>query len=161
MYVQSEFIHLPYLCEDVEFLLKHVRKQDRWLYDVLAAAYRTAFGRIDIQDRTHTLARNLHQAELRQRQDIVLGAIVLHHLLHVLEELLAMFLLLKVDKVDHHYSAHIPQAHLSCNLVGSSHIDKQGILFLIIALTAAMSAIDIDDVQSLSMFDNDICSLLA
>ena len=64
MYVQSEFIHLPYLCEDVELLLKHVRKQDRWLYDVLAAAYRTAFGRIDIQDRSHTLARTLHQAEL-------------------------------------------------------------------------------------------------
>ncbi len=121
----------------------------------------TCLGCLDIDHGTDTLARDLHEAELGEREDVVLGTIVGHKLLHVTIELLAMFLLGKVDEIDDDDATHVAQTHLTGYLVSSSEVDKECIGLLILGLTAAVARIDVDDMQGLGVLDDDIGTGLA
>ena len=88
----------------------------------------------------------------------MLGAVDLHAGLHILEQLLPILGQLHIDKVDHDNTAHIAQPQLPCYFFGGIHIYIKGIALLIGRSLRTISAIYIDNMQSLCMLDNDIRS---
>ena len=161
MHVESEILHFHFGGQRVELLLQPVAEQDGGLDHVAATADGAGLGGLHVHDGTHALAGDLHQAELRERQDVVLGTVARHEFLDVLVELLAMLRLGKVDEIDHDDATHVAQAHLTTYLVGCCHIDQQGVLLLVLGLTAAMTGVDVDDMQGFGVLDDDVGTFLA
>ena len=108
----------------------------------------------------HTLARNLHQSELAQRQDVVTRAILLHVLAHALIEQLSVLGEVHVDKVNDDDASHVAQSQLACQLVGCTQVGLQCVGFLSVFFLDARSAVHIDHVHSLCMFYDEVGSSL-
>ena len=159
MYVQTEplGVHLSYQTADL--VLKLIRKEYGGSYGACSKAGGAGFVNRDIHHRTYSLTRNLHKAELTQRQYIVLGAVTLHILAHALVELLAVFGQRHVYEVDHDNAAHVAQSQLAGQFVGCSQIHLEGVLLLGAGLDA-VAAVDIDHMKGLGMFNNKVGSAL-
>ena len=71
--------------------------------------------------------------------------VVSHHFTHVVEQLLAMFRRVHVDKVDDNDASHVPQAQLTCDFVGGADIHVQGIFFLIVGVLVTVAGIDVNN----------------
>ena len=67
-----------------------------------------------------------------------------------------MFRFVHVDEVDDDDTAHIAQAQLSRNLHGRFQIDSQCILFLRIFFVQPMTAVHVNDVHGLGVFDDEV-----
>ena len=73
----------------------------RWLGDPAVMKYS------EQRFRTHTLACNLHQAELGKRQNSMLRAIAFHLFLHFIENEFFTVHATHVNKINYHNSSHI------------------------------------------------------
>lgn len=143
VYVHDKITHLQIADKVFYLFLERVGEQQRRLYLSLAVARRTGFGSDYVECRTYTLACDLHQPELAQRQNIVPCAVIGHHFTHVFVQALAVFGLVHVYEVDHYYTSHIAQPQLSGYLFGSTHIYFEGIALLIVGGFRTVSAVDV------------------
>ena len=82
-----------------------------------------------------------------------------HTFLHFIEQFLAIFRLLHIDKINDDNPSHIPQLQLPSHFFGCCQIDFKGIRFLIVPQFGPVTAIHIDHMESLRMFDNQIGSV--
>ena len=114
---------------------------------------------VDLRYRADPLPCYLHETEFGKRQDIVLGAVAFHQLLHVAVQLVAMLSGIHVDEIHDHDSSHVPEPQLSGNLFSCDLVYLEGVVLLIRCL-GAYSAVDIDHIQSLCRLDDQIGSLL-
>ena len=110
MNMQVELADAYLVDQAVNLALQLVRKQDRRLDFALAKAGGAGFFYVDIHSRTDTLTRNLHQSELRQRQDVVARSVFLHVLTHAFIEHLTVFGKTHVNEVDDDDATHIAQS---------------------------------------------------
>ena len=78
---------------------------------------------------THALACDLDEAELRRRKDGVLGAVVRHGFHQGFVQFLAVFGFVQVNEVHDDDAAHVAQAQLACDLLGSIEVDLEGVEF--------------------------------
>lgn len=111
---------------------------------------------VDLHGGTDTLARNLHQPELAQRQDGVAGLVPFHLLRHDVEEFLAILGLVHVDKIDNHDAPHVAQSQLAGYLLGALYVDLQGGILLATAGLDVVATVDIDDMHCLGVLDIEI-----
>ena len=116
--------------------------------------------RYDIKSRAHTLTSDLHKPEFAQRQDIVAGAVISHHLTHMLIKLLTVLRFIHINEVDHYDATHITQAQLPGYLVGSTKIHFECIAFLVGGSLGSVARIDVYDMKGLGMLDYHICTRL-
>ena len=79
-----------------------------------------------------------------------------HHLLHVVVEGLAVFVLGHIDEVDHDDAAHIAQPQLAGYLVGGAQVNLEGVCLLVLVGLGAVARVDVDDVQGLGVLDDDV-----
>ena len=121
--------------------------------------YRTFFIDNHIHNRTYTLARNLHKTKLTQREYVVLRTIFLHILTHPLIEQLTVFCKMHIDKIDHDNTSHITQTQLPRQLIGSTQINLERVL-LLCAGFHAMTAVDVNHMQSFCVFNDKVCAAL-
>ena len=85
-------------------------------------------------------------------------AVVGHDFFHVLVELLAVFAFGHVYEVDDDDAAHIAQAQLSCNFVGGTQVDVQGVCFLVCVCFGAVAGVDVYGMECFGVLDDDVCS---
>ena len=64
-----------------------------------------------------------------------------------------------VDEIYDHYSSHIPEPELACQLVGSSEIGLEGVSLLTVLFLDSRTAVHVDYVHGLCVFDNQISSV--
>ena len=100
MYVEPQFLHSKFVGDVVNLSFQRVGKEERGLNRSFAHTGGAFFFDMNVHGGTNTLACNLHESELRERQDVVLGTIGLHQFGHVLIEFLAMFGCIHVDEID-------------------------------------------------------------
>ena len=130
MYVQVEFLDSNLVDQVVNLALKLICKEDARLDGALAETSGTGLFDAYVHSRAHTLARDLHQSELRQGKDVVAGAILLHVLAHALVEHLAVFGKVHVDEVYDDDTSHIPEPELACQFVGCAEVHFQYVRLL-------------------------------
>ena len=102
----------------------------------------------------------MHQSELAQRQNVVPGAVCLHVFAHTLVEHLSVFGQVHVYEVDDNDAANISEPELACNLVGRTEVCFQCILLLPVFFLCARSAVHINHVHGLGVFDVEVCPVL-
>ena len=105
------------------------------------------------------LTRNLHQAELRQRQDRMLGAVGSHQLAHLLDQRIAVFTLVQVDKVDHDNPPHVPQPQLARDLGRRREVHVHRRALLVVVDLRTVAAVDIHDVERFGALDDQVGTL--
>ena len=88
------------------------------------------------------------------------GAVVCHHLAHVVIEFLPMLGCTHIDKVDYDDSAHVAQTQLPRNLVGGAEIDIKSVLLLILHVAVAVARVHINHVKSFCVLNDDVCTRL-
>lgn len=136
-----------------------VGKEYRRGYLAFAVAYGAVFVGHDVEGRAHTVAGNLHEAELAERQYVVPGPVALHQLFHAFVEFLPVLGIVHVDVVDDDDAAHIAQPQLAGYLFGGGHVYLEGGVFLVGIGFGAVAAVDVDDVESLGVFDDEVGSV--
>ena len=109
-----------------------------------------------VHSRTHALARDLHEAELAKRQNVVASTVFLHVFTHALIEHLPVFSQVHVNEVDHDDAAHVAQAQLSGQLIGSAEVGFKGVGFLSVFFLDSRSAINVYHVHGFSVFNNQV-----
>ncbi len=67
-----------------------------------------------------------------------------------------MFRLVHVDEINHDNAAHVAQSELAGNLVGSPHVYFKGVCLLIGRAFRSVARVDIDNVERLGVFDDDV-----
>ena len=87
---------------------------------------------------------------------MMLGPVCGHEANHLVQKGLAMLGGFEIYEIDDDDAAHVPQPKLSCNLFGGVHIGLQGMFLLVVVFLGTISAIDIDDMQSFGMFNDQI-----
>ncbi len=118
-------------------------------------AGRTYFLCIDAHLRLHTLARNLHEAEFRYRQDGMLGPVDPHETFHGFMQALLVIGEFHVYEIHDDDTADIAEPELPGDFLCGFQVGLQGILFLVIAHTL-VTAVDVDHVQGFRMFDDQV-----
>ena len=158
MDIHNETFNAKVIHQIVNLILEAVGEKQRGHHFPLTSTRGARLARDNVECRTHTLARNLHQAKLAQWQDIVTGTVFLHHFLHVIIQSLAMLALGHVDEVDHNNAAHVAQPELACYLVGGEQVHIQGITLLVGGLAGPVARVHVYHVQSLGAFNNYVCA---
>lgn len=159
MDVQVEFPDADLVDQVINFPLQLVGEKNACLDLSTSETRRALFLYIDIDSRSYALSCDLHQSELRQRQDVVAGTVVLHVLAHALVEQLAVFRQIHVDEVDDDDASHVAQSELPCQFVGSAQVGFQCVLFLSVLLLSSCTAIHVHHVHGLGMFDDEVGSM--
>ena len=154
MNVKDEILDFQCIHKVVKFFVQSVGQKERRTYLAFAVAGWTFFRRVDVKCRADALTRDLHESELAEREDVVTRTVICHHFAHVFEELLTMFGLVHVDKVDDDDATHVAQAQLPGYLVGGTEVDLKRVAFLIRSGFRTVAGIDIDDMEGFSMFDD-------
>ena len=72
-----------------------------------AVANRTILIGHDVESGTHTVAGNLHKAELAERQNVVPGPVAFHQFPHTIVKFLPVFGTVHIDVVDNDDTSHI------------------------------------------------------
>ena len=143
------------LHDEVEVPLDFVGEQDRGIHLSGTIAGGALLGGGDLDFGAHALTGDLHQAELAQRQDGVLGTVVLHGVAHGLGQLLAVLRVAHVDKVHHDDAADVPQPQLAGDLFRGLQIDLQHGLGLVLA-GHFVAAVHVDRMHRLRVFNHDV-----
>jgi len=105
------------------------------------------------------LARHLEHAQRGDRQDLVLGAIVLHGVAESLEDLLPVLRVLHVDGVDHDEAAEVAQLDLAGRLGDGLEVGLGDEVAVLGAVLAAMAAgVDVDGREGLGLVDDDLAA---
>ena len=125
-----------------------VGKENRCLDLSFSSASRTGLFYLHFHCRANALTCDLHEAELTERQHIVLGSVAVHEGTYVLVELLLMVLVIHVDKIDDDDAAYIAQTQLVYQLLCCQHVKLEGILLLVLVDLLA-AGIDINGVRKL------------
>ena len=136
-----------------------VGKEYRRGYLAFSVAHGAVFVGHDIEGGTYPVTGNLHESELAERQYVVSGSVALHELFHAVVELLPVLGIVHVDVVDDDDAAHIAQPQLAGYLFGGGHVHFEGGVFLVGIGFGAVAAVDVDDVESLGVFDDEIGSV--
>ena len=157
--IQRELLDANLVDQLVDFSFQLIGKQNARLHLASTETGRAGFLYIHIHGRSYTLSCNLHQSELAQRQNVVLGTILLHVLAHTLVEHLSVFCQIHVDEIDNNDASHVSQPQLSCQFVGSTQVYIKGVSLLTF-FSGAVAAVDIHYMQRLGVLDNKISSVL-
>ena len=157
--MQIELADSDFVDEGVNLTLQRIRKEDTRLDGTFTETGGTGLLDVDAHGRSDALTGDLHEAELRQWEDVVLGTVLLHVLTHALVEHLTILGQFHIDKVDDDDTSHIAQSQLACQLVGCSQIGLQGIGLLTVLLDTR-SAVDVDDMHGLCVLDDEIGAVL-
>src|SRR5262249_22964656 len=104
----------------------------------------------------YTLARNRHQAEIVELQNLVGRAIGPHGFFERLHHLLAILALVHVDEVHHDDPAKVPQADLSHNLLDGVGIGLDDGVLQAVRLADIFAGIDVDGDQRLRLIDHNV-----
>ena len=123
------------------------------------AAGRSRFRSLDLCRRSDSLAGNLHKTELGKRQNIVLGPVIVHQFLHLLQQGILVLAQVHIYEVYDDDSTHVPQLELAGDFLCRHTVDIVGVLLLVLTGLYPGSAVDIHHMHGLSMFYNQICSL--
>ena len=78
MDIESQFLHSKTVGDVVNLSFQRVGEEEGRLDSSLAHARRAFLFNIDVHGWTYTLACDLHESELRERQDVVACTIWLH-----------------------------------------------------------------------------------
>ena len=159
MYMQIELAHTDLVDQGIDFTLEGIGEQDARLDGTLAETCGAELVDIDTHSWAYTLTGDLHESEFRQRQDVMACSVFLHVLTHALVEQLTVLGQFHVDKVDDDDAAHIPESELACQLVGSSEIGLEGVSLLTVLFLDSRTAVHVDYVHGLCVFDNQISSV--
>ena len=108
----------------------------------------------------HSLAGNLHQPEFAQRQYVVARAVLLHDLHHVFVELVAVFSLCHINKINDNNAADIAQSQLARNLFGCPYVYIVCSELLRFGVLGAVAAINVYYMQSLRMLNHKVGTTL-
>ena len=160
MHVEHEAADAEFAGELGDFLFEDIGEEEAGLDGALAQTGGAGLIDAHFHDGAHALTGDLHQAELAQRQDVVAGAVALHVFYHAFVELLAVLGEVHVDEVHDDDAAHIAQAQLSCEFIGSAEVDFECVGLLPICILGAVAAVDIDNVQGLGVFDDEVSAVL-
>ena len=144
------------LREERDLVLDLLVEQHRGFDLARAVAGRTHVRHILHGHRTHALARDLHQPELRERQHRVLGLVGGHEAHHLVVERLAVLRLVQVDEVDDDDAAQVAQAQLAGDLLRRGQIDVERRLLLVVLGLGAVARIDVDHVHGLRALDDQV-----
>ena len=136
MNVQVEGLDANLVDEVVNLTLQLVGEKNTRLDLAATKTSGTGFVYTHIHGRTHTLTRNLHQAKLAQRQNVVASAVFLHVLAHALVEHLPVFCHVHVDEVDDDDAAHVAEAKLAGQLIGSAKVHVERGLLICVAISS-------------------------
>ncbi len=105
------------------------------------------------------LARHLHQAELRDGQDVGLGLVAAQAFLHPLIDLLLVAPRFHVNEVQHDQAAHVAQAKLPADFVGGFEVDLEDGGFLVLAALVP-ARVHVDGHQRLGFIHDDVTAAL-
>ena len=159
-YTQTYVLDVPVFGQKLYLVLDLAFEQYRRLDLARTVACGAYVGDILHGDGANPLARDLHEPELRQRQNRVLGLVGSHELGHLLKEQLAVLCLVQVDEVDDDDATQIAQAQLAGDLLGGGHVYLHCGLLLIDLSLCAVARVDVDDVHGLRMFDDEVGAAL-
>ena len=90
MYMQIELAHTDLVDQGIDFTLEGIGEQDARLDGTLAETCGAELVDIDTHSWAYTLTGDLHESELGQWQDVVLGSVLLHVLAHAFVEQLTL-----------------------------------------------------------------------
>ena len=103
-----------------------------------------------------TLAGDLHDSELRNGEDVVLGLVVGHSGFHFVENLSLITFVLHVDEVDDDQSTQVAKAHLAGDFHSRFHVGLQNEIFSILAVTLVTAGVDVDGNQGFRFLHYDL-----
>src|ERR1017187_6266823 len=106
-----------------------------------------------------TLAGHLHQAELRDGQDVGLGLVAAQALAHAVVDLLAVAPGFHVNEVEHDEAAHVAQAELPGDFLGGFEVDLEDKRLLILAALVA-AGVDVNRHERLGFINDDVAAAL-
>ena len=141
-----------------EFALQLDRHRRRALHDAAAAAVRAVGVEIRRQRLLLALAGHLHDAELRDGQDVVLRLVGRHELDHLLVDGVAMAPLLHVDEVHDDQAAEIAEPDLAGDFGGRLEVDGVDDVFLVAAAVLVGAGVDVDGDERLGLVDDDLAA---
>ena len=104
-----------------------------------------------------TLARDFHQAELRDAAMLDAGAVNLQAILHLLFDGAIVLVLVHVDEVDHDEAREVAQAHLAAGFFGGFQVGAHGRL-LDIAFLGRLARVHIDGDQGFGLVDHQVAA---
>ena len=156
MYLQSKVVLVLVDEEVLEVVFDFVDVEDGRADLAFTVTDGTFFLHLHFCLGTHALACDLDETKLGGRQDFVLGAVVRHGFDQGVVEFLAMFGFVQVDKVHNDDAAHVAQAQLARNLLGSIEVDLEGVFFRRVVLVEPMAAVHVDDVHGLGVLDDKV-----
>ena len=157
---QTDELMPAVLGEERNLILDFLVQDDRRLDFAGPAASGANVGDALDGDGPHPLTRNLHQTELGEGQDGMLGLIISHELDHLLEEQLPVLRLMQVDEVDDDDTPEVAQTQLPCDLLGGGEVDIHGGLLLVVLGLGTVAGIDVDDVHGLGPLDDEVSPAL-
>ena len=160
MDMQCESLNAYLVDEGIDFAFQLVGEEDACLDLARSEACRTVLLHVDVDGRAYSLTSNLHESELRQRQDVVACAVFLHVLAHALIEHLPVFGQVHVDEVYDDDAAHVAQSQLACQLVGCAEVGLQRVGFLSVFFLDTRTAVHVNHMHGLCMLNDEIGSAL-
>ena len=89
----------------------------------------------------------------------MLGAVASHQLAHLLDQRIAVFTLVQVDKVDHDNPPHVPQPQLACDLGRRREVHVHRRALLVVVDLRTVAAVDIHDVERFGALDDQVGTL--
>ena len=104
------------------------------------------------------LARHLEHAQLRDRQDLVLGAVDGHLLAEPVEDLLPVLGVLHVDGVDHDEAAEVAEADLARGLGHGLEVGRGDVVLAVVLAAAVAAGVDVDRGQRLGLVDDNLAA---
>ncbi len=105
-----------------------------------------------------TLAGDLHDSELRNGEDVVLGLVVGHSGFHFVKNLSLITFVLHVDEVDDDQSTQVAKAHLAGDFHGRFHVGLQNEVFSILTVTLVTTCVDVDRNQGFRFLHHDLAT---
>ena len=160
VYVQVELLVANLVDQGVNLILQGVGKEETRFDSSRAVTGGAGLLDVDAHGGTYALASDLHQAEFRKRQDVVLGAVLLHVLTHALVEHLTVLGQFHVDEIHDDDTTHVSQSQLARQLVGSTEVGLEGIGLLSVFLLDACAAVHIDHMHGLRCLDDEVSAVL-
>lgn len=127
----------------------------RALHDTAATAIRAVGVEIGRQTLLLALAGHLHNAELRDRENVVLGFVGGHQLDHLFVNGVPVTPFLHVDEIHDDQTAEISEADLAGDLGGGLKIHGVDDVFLVAAAVLVGAGVHVDGDEGLGLVDDD------
>ena len=155
MEVEGHLALGPAAQHEVEVALDVAGDEDGGVHRTRTLAGGADLRGVDGHLRAHALPRDLHETELAEGQDGVLGAVAGHVFHHRLVEHLPVVGALHVDEVDEDDAAEVAQAQLPGHLAGGLLVDAQD-GGLGVGGSRLGARVDVDDVHGLGVLDHQV-----